>query len=390
MSIQVAVFFGGKSVEHEVSVISGLQACAALDRGKYTAVPVYIAKDGAFYSGDEFGKIENYRDIPRLLENARQVYLIRSGGKVLLKADVKKLFGAEKPLQIDVALPVVHGTFAEDGTLQGYLETLGLPYAGSDVLSSAVSMDKLVTKRLLRAAGLPVLPEAKITSEDFAERQGRALTDLETEITYPAVVKPVNLGSSVGISKAENRDRLIEALALAFKFASDAIVEPAVIHLREINVAVLGDREGARASVCEEPIGRDEILSFKDKYMSGGKGKASGMSSLKRRLPADIPDELAKQAGELAVRAFQALGCSGVARVDFLLDTFRNTLYINEINPIPGSLAFYLWKESGTDFPALLEELISLAFARQRRRGELTFAIDTNLLSTTEWKGSKQ
>lgn len=390
MGIHVAVFFGGKSVEHEVSIISGLQACAALDGGKYDAIPVYIAKDGAFYTGDEFLKIENYKDIPALLENARQVHLARAGGKTLLRSDAKRLFGAEKPLQIDVALPVVHGTFAEDGTLQGYFEMMGLPYAGSDVLASALCMDKSAAKTMLAAAGLPVLPEVRVSGEDFAERQGRTLTDLETVIPYPAIVKPANLGSSVGISRAENREKLIAGLSLAFQFAADAIVEPAVIHLREINVAVLGDRSAAKASVCEEPLGQDEILSFRDKYLSGEKGKTSGMPSQKRRLPADIPPRLASRAQELAVKAFQALGCSGVARVDFLLDTSRDELYINEVNSIPGSLSFYLWQESGLSFPALLEALISMAFSRQRRRNALMYAIDTNLLATTDWKGSKR
>lgn len=383
MNIQAAVIFGGRSVEHEVSIITGMQVIAALDRTKYDPVPLYIAKDGVFYSGDEFGHIETFRDLPKALNEGRIVTLVRDGGKVVLRPTAKRLFGSDKPVTIDVAIPAVHGTFAEDGSLQGFLELLGVPYSGCDVLSSAICMDKPTAKTLLRAAGLPVLPDAQLERGTYHSDPDVAMDSLEAALPYPLVIKPVNLGSSVGIGKARDRASLRKTLDLAFAFAGRVMAEPAVEPLREINVAVLGgaNGEGVRASVCEEPIGQDEILSYADKYQSGG--KSSGMSGARRVIPADLSTELTERIQALAIEAFRVLGCAGVVRIDFLLDTERGTLFINEPNALPGSMAFYLWEKTGMPFHKLLDEMVSLAFARHRARGALTFTYNTNLLATT-------
>jgi D-alanine-D-alanine ligase len=389
MKMQVAVFFGGRSVEHEVSVITGMQAAAALNKESYDVLPVYIAKDGAMYTGSGFDSLKNYRDIPALIESGRQVSLTRSGGRVILHSNAKKLFGGDKPVYVDVAIPTVHGTFGEDGSLQGLFEMTGLPYAGCDVLSSSICMDKPSAKALLRAAGLPVLDDLVLQSEKYYKNPEKALSAMETHYPYPVMVKPANLGSSVGISRADNRDRLQAALELAFTFSRRALIEPALIHMREINCAVIGDSTNARASVCEEPVMTENILSYRDKYQSGEKNgdKQSGMSGQKRVIPADIPDEKAEQVKKLAVKAFNFLGCSGVARVDFLWDTMKDRLLVNELNTIPGSLAFYLWEKSELPFDKLLDELIELAFARHRRRSRLTFSYDENILRNAEIKG---
>ncbi|MDR0293211.1 MAG: D-alanine--D-alanine ligase, partial [Oscillospiraceae bacterium] len=288
MKMQVAVFFGGRSVEHEVSVITGMQAAAALDRDKYDVLPVYLAKDGAMYTGPGFETLENYRDIPALLEGGRRVCLMRSGGRVALHSPAKKLFGGDKPVFVDAALPAAHGTFGEDGCLQGLFEMTGLPYTGCDVFSSAVCMDKPAAKVLLRAAGLPALDDAVLEAEKYNKNPEAALSALETRYPYPVMVKPANLGSSVGVGRADNRDRLQAALELAFTFSPRALIEPALVHMREINCAVLGDSLKARASVCEEPVTAEKILSYSDKYQSGGKGgdKQTGMSGQKRVIPA--------------------------------------------------------------------------------------------------------
>lgn len=389
MKMQVAVFFGGRSVEHEVSVITGMQAVAALDRSKYDVIPIYVAKDGAMYTGSSFENLKSYKDIPTLLESGRQVCLMRSGGRVVLQSSVKKLFGGDKPVYIDVALPAVHGTFGEDGCLQGVFEMAGLPYAGCDVLSGAICMDKPSAKAVLRAAGLPVLEDVVLESFKYNRNPEVALSALETHYPYPVMIKPANLGSSVGISRADNRDRLQAALELAFSFSSRVLIEPALIHLREVNCAVLGDSEKARASVCEEPVMTDNILSYRDKYQSGGKGgdKQSGMSGQKRVIPAEIPEEKTKLIQKLAVKAFRLLGCSGVARVDFLWDTLHDEVYINELNTNPGSLAFYLWEASSLSFSTMLDEMVELAFSRQRRRAQLTYSYDVNILQNAELKG---
>lgn len=389
MKMQVAVFFGGKSVEHEVSVITGMQIMAALNKEKYDAVPVYIAKDGGLFTGPGFEKLESYKNIPALLENGRQVCLIRSGGRVALHTTAKKLFGTDKPITIDVALPAVHGTFGEDGSLQGLFEMTGLPYTGCDVLSGALSMDKPISKALLRAANLPVLDDLVLEASKYNRAPEKALNALETHFPYPVMVKPANLGSSVGISRADNRDKLQAALELAYSFSPRVLIEPALIHMREINCAVIGDCEQARASVCEEPVMTEQFLSYQDKYQSGGKNgdKQTGMSGQKRIIPADIPADKSGEAQKLAVHAFQVLGCSGVVRVDFLWDTMRDILFVNELNTIPGSMAFYLWEADGLSFQAELDEIIELAFARQRRRAQLTFTYETNILQNAEFKG---
>ena len=349
MKTTVAVFFGGRSVEHEVSIISGIQAFAALDRAKYDVLPVYISKDSRFYTGPHMGDIESYKDMKSCMEKAVRVLLVPEDGRVSLVRYPMKKFGNNILGAFDVAMPVVHGTNVEDGTLMGMLEMLGVPYTGCDLTSSAAGMDKYLMKAALKQAGLPVLDAVVFSAREYLQDPAAGCDAAETKFAYPVIVKPVNLGSSVGISYAADRAALEKALDNAFGFASRVLVEPAVQNLREINCAVLGDADDAEASVCEEPAGCDEILSYKDKYLSGGKGakaggaKTAGMSSLKRRCPADIPEELAQRVRHLAVDTFRALGCSGVARIDFLNDTLSGALWVNEINTIPGSLSFYLW-----------------------------------------------
>lgn len=393
MQTRVAVLFGGQSVEHEVSIISGLQAFAALDRSKYAPIPLYITKDNRFYTGPHMGDIASYRDMPACLAAATRVLPVpdEKGRVDLIRYPFKK-FGSNIVDTFDAALPVVHGTNTEDGTLMGFLEMLGVPYASCDVTASALGMDKYKMKAVLRQAELPVLDALLFTGREVATAGDAVLDKIEATLPYPVIVKPVNLGSSVGISKAADREALGRALDLALSFSAQVLIEQAVSPLREINCAVLGDRDAARASVCEEPAGCDEILSYQDKYLRGGKEagpKSGGMSSLKRRCPADIPEELAKRVQTLAVRTFQALGCSGCSRIDFLNNPETGELWVNEINTIPGSLAFYLWEEAGTPFGKLLDEMLSLAFKRAREREALTFSVDTNLLSSVHLGGAK-
>ena len=393
MKTKVAVLFGGRSVEHEVSVISGIQALCALDREKYDPIPLYIGKDNAFYTGPHMGDIESYKDLPACIAKATRVLLVPSSGGVDLVRFPMKKFGSNLVDTFQVALPVVHGTNVEDGTLMGYLEMLNVPYAACDVTSSALGMDKYQMKAALRQAGLPVLDALQVGGREYAENGEAVLRQIEEKIGYPLIVKPVNLGSSVGISKAKDRAALEAALDTAFGFSPRVLVEKAVQHLREINCAVLGDAEEAQASVCEEPLNATDILSYQDKYMSGGKsaksGAKGGMSSLARRCPADIPEELTHRVQELAVATFRALGCLGVSRIDFLNDKETGELWVNEINTSPGSLAFYLWEAAGVPFAELLDRMIALAFKRQRQREALTFSYDVNLLAGVSLGGAK-
>ena len=392
MKINVAVMFGGKSVEHEISVISALQAVEHLDKEKYTIIPIYITKQGKMYTGDQVGNIEAYKNIDALLKNSRQIVLTNEDDKVVM-ADypVKFRLGKQKNTVIDVVLPIVHGTNVEDGALQGYLRTLSVPFAGCDVLASAVGMDKHVMKLVFKDAGIPVLDSKCFLKTQYIENEELVYTTIEETFGYPVIVKPVNLGSSVGISKANNREELTESLDLAFQFAATVLVERAITNLREINCAVLGDIYEAEASECEEPLNATDILSYEDKYMAGGKssGGSKGMATLARKIPADISDEQRTLIRSMAVKAFQAIGGNGVARIDFMIDTATNTVYLNEINTIPGSLSFYLWQPVGVPYKELLDRMIKLALKRARNEADIVYSFDTNVLNNCSFGNPK-
>lgn len=396
MKTTVAFIFGCRSVEHEVSIISAVQAMRAVDREKYDVVPVYVTKTGEMYTSNKMFEIEPFRDMKALIADSEPVTMIKSGNDVVLHFLNQKLFSKKKDIVLNVAFPVVHGTNCEDGTLQGYLEFLGIPYVGCDVLSSAVGMDKAVFKYVMKAADLPVLDCICFYSREYAEDRDAVIAKAEKEIGYPMIVKPVNLGSSVGITKAKDKLALLDAIDLAVSFSDKVLIEHAVTAIREINCSVVGDTDSCEASVCEEPFMNDEILSYEDKYLGGGKksGGSKGMASLSRKIPADISEEKSNEIRELACRVFKALGGAGVVRIDFIIDTKTDKVYVNEINTIPGSLSFYLWEATKLPYKELVNKLIALAFRRNRNRENLTFTIDTNILSgvsfgTKGTKGSK-
>ena len=385
--------FGGKTVEHEVSVISGIQALKSMDTDKYEVIPVYMTKENDMYTGPDIGKIESYRDIPALLKHSQRVIMVNDGGRVQLVPYPAKMFGGQKPVAIDIAFPVVHGTNVEDGALQGYLKTVGVPFVGPDVTSSAISMDKFITKAVLKEAGVPVLDAKVYTMSDY-EYPEKIADDIEKSFGYPVIIKPVNLGSSVGIGVAKSRDELIDAIDDAFRYAARVMAEHAISKLREINCSVLGDENEAFASECEEPLTSGEILSYEDKYVnSGGKkggskggsgSKGAGMANLSRKIPAELSPEKREEIRELAVKSFRALGCCGVSRIDFMIDEEEDKLYFNEINPIPGSLSFYLWEPVGVPYKELLDRMIQLALKRARVEESLTFTFDTNILANAK------
>ncbi len=393
MKIKLGVLFGGKSVEHEVSIISALQAAASINREKYDVVPIYMTKKNEFYIGEEIGKIESYRDgIPQLLKKSQQVLMIPANGRVeLLHYPLKKL-GKSLIETIDVLFPIVHGTNVEDGALQGYLKTLGVPFVGCDVLASALGMDKYMMKCVWKAAGLPVLDCLRVGYKAYMEAPEAFLDKVEKEIGYPVIVKPIDLGSSVGIRKALDRAELSDAMDYAFQFAHKVLVERAVEHLKEINCSVLGDFDEAQASECEEPVSSDRILTYEEKYLKKGGSKGEGpdgMASLSRIIPANISEEERAFVRETAVKAFQALDCCGVSRIDFMMDSATREIWINEINTIPGSLAFYLWEPMGVKYTELLDRMIDLALKRDRDQAEISYAFDTNILAGVSFGGAK-
>lgn len=388
MKIKVGVFFGGKSVEHEVSVISALQACNAMNKDKYEVIPVYITKANELYVGEKIGQIESYRNIPALLKESRRVIPVSEGNKLQLVYYPAKKFGDNVYANIEVAFPIVHGTNVEDGTIEGFFGMYNIPYVGCDVVSSAVGMDKYVMKTVFKDCGIPVLDCMLINRSDYSETAAKDefITCAEKKIGYPVIVKPVNLGSSVGIKVAADRETFEEALDNAFMFANKVLVERAITNLKEINCSVLGDSENAQASECEQPLSAGEILSYKDKYVNDG-SKSSGMASLKRLIPADITREKREEIREMAIKAFKALGCNGVVRIDFMIDMDTRKVYLNEINTIPGSLAFYLWEPLGKKYSELLDDMIGLAFKRERENQWVNYSFDTNILENMSFGG---
>lgn len=389
MKTRIAVMFGGKSVEHEVSIISGIQAIMSMDQEKYEITPVYIDKKNEMYVGEEVGNIDAYKDIKGLLAKSRRVIMVNENDNVYLTAYPAKRFGKNITIPVDIAFPIVHGTNVEDGALQGYLKTIGVPFVGCDVTASAVGMDKYVTKAILKDHNVPVLDCCCFTTSDYADMD-TLLATIEERIGYPAIVKPLNLGSSVGISVANDRVELIKSVDDAFTYAKRILVEHAIKQLREINCAVLGDENEAIASECEEPLHTKDILSYEDKYLSNSKsGGSKGMASVSRKIPADLTPEKKKEVQDMAVKSFKTLGCNGVARIDFMIDEENGQLYFNEINTIPGSLSFYLWEPIGIPYRELLDRMIQLALKRKREEDALTFSFDTNILSGQILSGSK-
>ena len=389
MKTRVAMMFGGKSVEHEVSVISGIQAILSMDTDKYEVIPVYLTKKNEMYIGEKIGQIESYKNINELLKNSQHVIMLNENDKVSLVPYPPKKFGKNTPIEIDLVFPVVHGTNVEDGALQGYFKTIGIPFVGCDVTASAIGMDKFIMKTVLKEYNVPVLDAALYTLSDYADMDG-LMNKIEEKYGYPVIVKPVNLGSSVGISVAKTRVELANSIDDGFRYSTKILVEHAISNLREINCSVLGDENEAIASECEEPLHTKDILSYEDKYVSNAKsGGAKGMASVSRKIPADLSPEKREEVRELAVRSFKALGCNGVSRIDFMIDEDTGKLYFNEINTIPGSLSFYLWEPVGVPYKELLDRMIQLAFQRKRTEESLTFTFDTNILNTASFGGSK-
>ncbi|MBL3526792.1 MAG: D-alanine--D-alanine ligase [gamma proteobacterium endosymbiont of Lamellibrachia anaximandri] len=378
MKPNVGVFFGGRSVEHEVSIISGLQVVHAIDADLYRVTPVYISKMGGWYIGDKLSEIDNFKQLETLLSESTEVMPHGDGGQLELYRVPPARLKNNLIEKLDIVFPVIHGTNGEDGTLQGLLEMAGVPYAGCDVTASVIGMDKLLTKTLLRGNGIPVVESESCRMEAWYQDRRGIIDRIQSKLGYPVVVKPANLGSSIGISVAASETELEEAIENAGLYDPSILVERMVTQLKEINASVLGNRDESEVAALEEPLRSSGILNFADKYQGG---KTKGISSTDRVLPAEIPEALADRIRQLAKETFSLIGASGVVRIDFLVDEESGDVFVNEINTIPGSLAFYLWEASGVSFAALTTRVIKLALERFREKGRRTYVFDSNLLS---------
>ena len=370
------MIFGSRSVEHEVSIITALQVIHATDKSKYNTIPIYIDKKGDWFTGNKLTDLENFNDLSAITKGMNKVFISSSP---TLQYSSGSFFGMKKSEPLDVVFPLIHGTFGEDGTLQGLLEFAGIPYTGAGVLASAIGMDKVFTKKVLTAHQLPVTKYIPFSRKEYFEKPDIILSKIKEKLRFPLFVKPSNLGSSVGINKVESVDKLNFAIEVASEFDSSLLVEEGVEEIMEINCSVLGNTENPKPSVCEQPLSGDELLSYKDKYCSGSKN--SGMKGTNRILPADIPDALTAKIQEMAVKAFKAINGYGIARIDFLINKKNESIFVNEINTIPGSLSFYLWEASGMKFSQLIDELVELAITRHRDRTQTTYSYDSNILN---------
>lgn len=395
MKTNVAIFFGGRSVEHEISVISALQAINAFNSDKYNVIPVYISKQGHWYTGQNLLDLKNYRNLDKLVEEAEEVFMRPEYGDYNLYKKNSGIFSKKNPVvaQLHVAIPVLHGTNGEDGIFEGLLETIGIPFAGCNTLSSANGMDKITMKMILRSEGIPVVDYVWFTDRQWTSDRNKWIEKIENELSYPVIVKPANLGSSVGIGTAADRNELVERINNAANFSQRIIVEHMIQQLKEINCSVLGDADDHESSVCEEPIKSGKFLSYEDKYMGGTK-TSQGMQASEKRIPADLPDEMSDKIRHLAAETFRVLSCHGVSRIDVMIDEKDNSVYVNEINTIPGSLSFYLWEATGLSFENLMDKLVSLALKRKRVTDRKTFTYDQNIFAlgggTKGAKGVKQ
>lgn len=387
--VHLGVFFGSNTVEHEISVISAIQAIEHLKQlPQYKIVPIYVSKEGDTYTGNALFEMDNFKNLNTLKETLTPITLAKGKNVIQLLATPFKNFTNPLIDEIHVAFPIFHGSFGEDGTFQGLFELMDIPYVGCDVLSAATTMDKISSKLIMKECGLPVVDYYWMNANEWIDDRDYHMDAIENKFTYPVIIKPANTGSSIGVSVAHNREALEESINLVRKFSNRILIEYMVQELLEVNISVLGDSEDAKVSVIERPITDDEFLTFENKYENNS--KSEGMSSAKRQIPAILPSGMKEAIEAIALKAFKVLDCSGVSRLDFIIDQRDNTIYLNELNTIPGSLSFYLWEPSGLPYSELLEKMIQLAYSKHRRKKKLVFSNKTNILSGVDLKGIKK
>ena len=378
VKLKLGLIFGGRSVEHEVSVITAIQAFENLDKSKYEVVPIYVSKKGLFYTSQKFLLLKNFKDLDSLLLSFPQITFARKEGKSGIAT-----FGMfPKFINLDVVYPLIHGSFGEDGSLQGVLEIFQIPYIGFNVLGSAVGMDKIISKYIFQALGIPIGKFVVIKRSDFQKNSKKALGEAKN-LKYPLVVKPGDIGSSIGVNKVLIPDDLEFNVEVALVYSDFCLIEEGFERVIEVNCAALGYKDPI-VSLCEEPIGKDTTLSFKDKYQSGGSKnspKNSGMAYLTRKIPAPISKDLTKKIQDTTLLVFKTLEGCGVARVDYFVDPETGKFWINEINTIPGSQSFYLFEPMGIPYKKELDILVEGALDRFSDQNKTQFSFESGLLS---------
>ena len=388
--IQLGVLYGSRSCEHEVSIISAVQLMRNVNREKYDLIPLYITTQGEWFTGDALLDMETYRPFRGDQKGLRRVSLdLTANSGVLTTVEHSgKLFGGDRVTvvaKLDVVIPVFHGLHGEDGSIQGLMELCNLPYASSGVGACAIGMDKVYMKNYFRSQSFPVLPDCWFLRSAWREDEEAILSAIEEKLAYPVFTKPACLGSSIGVSRADDREELRKALELAFEFDRKVLVEKGINKPVELNCSVLGGNGKAQASEIEMPISEGELLDFGTKYLASGGSK--GMASLKRILPAPIDEELRSRLQELSRQVFLSMDCKGVCRIDYMVEKETGEVYITEINTIPGSMSYYLWEKSGLSYPELIDQLVEIAREAQEEKDSNHFAFTSDILSGVSFGG---
>lgn len=386
--IKVGVIFGGESVEHEVSIITAVQAMNFINSQKYEVVPIYIDKKRNWYTGELLREMETYKDLENIGNYAKEVTLTRKDDEFILQ----KKHGIFKGVvnTIDVAFPIVHGKGVEDGSLSGYLETIGIPYVGPSMLGASIGQDKVVQKQVLAAADVPVVNYTWFYDQEYLEDEETILKNIK-KLGYPVIVKPARLGSSVGITVAKNEKEVKDAIDEAIKYDEKIVVEKMIPNLLELDCAVLGSNNKMECSLIGEMMTKNDFLTFEDKYIGNGgkKGPKNGnkISTSGFKIPADVDKEIEEKIYAEAQKAFRALNLSGVTRFDFLVNKKTKEVFVNEPNTIPGCLAFFFFTPKGKKYPKLLDELINGAIKEYKNSQKKVTSFESNVLST--YNGSK-
>lgn len=391
--MQLGVIYGSRTCEHEVAIISAVQLMRNVNREKYDVIPIYISQKGEWFTGEPLMDIKTYTPFDPFMKGILPVRLdITAGSGALIHYQPPKgLFGGGKEeivARLDCVIPVMHGLHGEDGSVQGLLELADIPYASTGIGGSAVGMDKITMKRFFRGCGFPILPDCAVTRAAWEQDAEGMMADIEKQLPYPVFVKPACLGSSIGVSRADDRTSLKAALELAFSYDRRVLVEKGLDKPIEVNCSVLGFDGKRKASVLEMPNSGAAFLDFSEKYLAGTGSK--GMASLKRIVPAPIGDELTEKLQKLSLEIFDALDCKGVVRIDYMLDRHSDNYYITEINTIPGSLSYYLWAETGLNYADQIDEMVECALRAHQEKARNSFAFSSDILSGVVIGGGKK
>jgi len=380
----VGVIFGGRSVEHDVSIVTGHQVMQAFDASRYEVVPIYISRDGRWFTGEPLNDLDTFqKEKVGDVDGIEPIVLspdVRHHGLIL--NPLAGRFSKSEVKRLDVVFPAVHGSHGEDGTLQGLFELANLPYVGFGTMGSSLTNDKILTKQVLKESGISVVEGISVMRHDWIDTPDTVLDKIESELAYPVFVKPATLGSSIGVGPANDRVMLKARLDVATNFDRRVIIERAVKGI-EINCAVMGYGREVKVSVLEQPISWDDFLSYEDKYLRGDEG----MKSADRIIPAPISDEMTQQIQDTAEQAFRAVDGRGIVRIDFLVEPDDEKIYVNELNTMPGSLAFYLWQETDMTQREVVDYLVKLAREAYADKRKNVYDYKTNLVNVVAERG---